>query len=251
MTKLYANIGITHSNDWDLLQQRVINAAQCNADAIVINKSTPHLMVPEEKKYIALESPWGTMPYIEVAKKAELSIDNAVRIAELTDQIGIPLIWSVTDSDAAEFVKEHCCAKTVKLHFDAITPYELTRYCTDNFEHVIFSHNHLTHARDLHKKRFQKFSVYYTTKQFPPKVEDMQLAHIDELVAEGMRVGYEGREAGIFPALAVAYKGVEFIEKYLGEADQENPSILTAEQFYDMFDSMNIMAQANAIPDQG
>lgn len=243
--KLHANIGVTHNNDWQLLQQRIVNAAQCNADAIVINKSTPHLMIAEEKKYLALESPWGTLPYIEVAKLAELSAENAVKVTQLAGQIGIPVIWSVTDSDAAQFVKEHCAATTVKLHFDAVNPYELSRYCNDNFEHVIFSHTHLEHALAIHKKRFHKFSVYYTTRQFPPTLEQMQLRHIDALIAQGMQVGYEGREAGIFPAMAVAYKGVNFLEKYLGEAEMNNPSILTAEQFYDLFNSMSIMEQAD------
>ena len=47
--KLYANIGIGHENDIEVLKTRVINAAQCNADAVVINKTTPIKLIPEEK----------------------------------------------------------------------------------------------------------------------------------------------------------------------------------------------------------
>ena len=62
-----------------------------------------------------------------------------------------------------------------------------------------------------------------------------------------MQLAYEGREAGIFPGVAVAYKGVDFIEKYLGDDDSDNTSILTPEQFYDFWNSMNILFESNLI----
>ena len=49
MINLYANIGIGHENDWNNIKDRVVSAAQCNADAIIINKATPTLSIPEEK----------------------------------------------------------------------------------------------------------------------------------------------------------------------------------------------------------
>ena len=67
-----------------------------------------------EKKYISIDSRWGHLPYIEVAKRSELDAETASRVAKLADQIGIPVIWSVTDSAAAEFVKENI-NKEVKL----------------------------------------------------------------------------------------------------------------------------------------
>ena len=52
MVKLYANIGVGHENDISVLKTRLIAAAQCNADAVVITKSTPALLIDENKKYI-------------------------------------------------------------------------------------------------------------------------------------------------------------------------------------------------------
>jgi len=244
MAKLYANIGVGHENKVSVLEARLIAAAQCNADAVVITKSTPSLLIPDEKKYVSIPSRWGHLPYLEVAKRSELDADSAGHITALANRIGIPIVWSVTDSQSAEFVKEYCDAKTVKLHYSAINIYELTRYCKDNFPGVIHSHRHLTDIEPLYANK-AKVTVYYTTDSFPPSTEELALSTIDSLQKQKYTVGYESRDAGIFPSVAVAYKGVDYIEKYLGDEDSDNPAILTPEQFYDYFKNLEILEVAN------
>lgn len=246
MAKLYANIGFAHENMFSVLEGRVVAAAQCNADVVIINKATPQLVIPEHKKYVAINSRWGALPYIEVAKRSEISAENAQQISNLCERIGIPLYWSVTDSTAAEFVKEYTNCNTVKLHYDSTNVYELARYCCDKFDHVMYSHLHESEYRVLYKpKHVHQFTVYYTTPQFPPNITEMQLNKIDQLIAQGHTVGYESRDAGVFPGSAVVYKGVDYIEKYLGDPDSENPAVLTPDQFYDFYKYMEILTQAN------
>jgi sialic acid synthase SpsE len=245
MTKLYANISLGHENRTTVLESRVVAAAQCNADAIVINKSTPALMVPADKKYASVSSSWGNLPYIEVAKRCEISPQNAVHIAKLCKQIGITLIWCVTDSTAAEFVKEYCSASTVKLHTDAVNLYELSRFCKDNFAHVIFHHSHSSEYDVLYGKRRREFTVYHSSTQFPPSVDQLNLHICDRLIQQNHVVGYESRDAGVFPSVAVAYKGVDYIEKYLGDSDSNNSSILTPEQFYEYFKNLELLEIAH------
>jgi sialic acid synthase SpsE len=244
MAKLYANIGVGHENKTSVLEARLIAAAQCNADAVVITKSTPSLLIPHEKKYVSIPSRWGHLPYLEVAKRSELDANSAKHIANLAKQIGIPIIWSITDSQSAEFVKEYCNANIIKLHYNSVNIYELVRYCKNNFSEVIFSHQHLEEVDVLYPHK-HKVTVYYTTGAFPPKEEELVLSTIDELQKKKYIVGYESRDAGIFPSVAVAYKGVEYIEKYLGDEDSDNASILTPEQFYDYYKNLEILEIAN------
>ncbi len=244
MSKLYANIGVGHENQISVLEARLIAAAQCNADAVVITKSTPSLLIPHEKKYVSIPSRWGHLPYLEVAKRSELDADSAEHISKLAKQIGIPIIWSITDSQAAEFVKEHCAAATVKLHHSAINIYELIRYCKNNFSDIICSYKHLDEVGVVYPHK-HKVRTYYTTDSFPPPADELDLFNIDKLIKQNYIVGYESKDAGIFPSVAVAYKGVDYIEKYLGDEDSDNAAVLTPEQFYDYFKNLEILEVAN------
>jgi sialic acid synthase SpsE len=245
MAKLYANIGVGHENKTSVLEARLIAAAQCNADAVVITKSTPSLLIPEEKKYVSIPSRWGHLPYLEVAKRSELDTDTATHIVALAERIGIPIVWCVTDSVAAEFVKEHCNATVVKLHHNAINVYELSRFCKNNFTEVIFNLKHSDEYSLLYAKNRKGLQIYYSTEEFPPSIEQLEYSKMDKLIKLGYTVGYESREPGVFPSVALAYKGVEFIEKYLGDEDSDNASILTPEQFYDYYKNLEILEIAN------
>ena len=86
MADLYANISIGHENDWNTLKTRIIAAAQCHSDAIVISKATPSLNIPENKKYVSINSKWGHLPYLEVANKSEVDQLSVRKINDLTDQ---------------------------------------------------------------------------------------------------------------------------------------------------------------------
>lgn len=245
MAKLYANIGVGHENKISVLESRLIAAAQCNADAVVITKSTPNLLIPDEKKYVSIPSRWGHLPYLEVAKRSELDEDSSTHIVSLAQRIGIPIIWSVTDSKAAEFVKEYCNADIVKIHNSAVNIYELSRFCKNNFAEVIFSYKHQEDYQTLYGRARKGMKVYYTTDNFPPQLEELQLNQIDKLIKEGYTVGYESKDVGIFPSVAVTYKGVDFIEKYLGDNDSDNAAILTHEQFYSYFKNLEILEIAH------
>lgn len=244
--KLYANIGLYHENDYNTLEERIISAAQCNADAVVLNKSTPRLVIPPEKQYVAFDSKWGTMPYVDAANKSEISTENIEKVSELTEKIGIPVIWSTTDSVAAETINEHTNCNTIKIHKDAVDIYELSRYCKEAFGHVIYNTEHYEEIKVLYGNgaKRKQYSIYYTTDSFPPTAEEINFSEMKTFINAGVKTGYEGREAGIFPCLALGYYGVDYIEKYIGNENTGHESILTPAQFYDLFNSLQIMTDS-------
>ena len=81
-----------------------------------MTKTTPKLSIPENKKYVGIQSKWGFIIHIEAPQKSELDDLNCKKLLDLTEQIGIS-IWCVTDTEAGEWVKERTKAQDVKIHF--------------------------------------------------------------------------------------------------------------------------------------
>ena len=60
MINLYANIGVGHENDWQIIKSRVVAAAQCNADAVIMTKTTPKLSICWNRKQMGVSSLFGS-----------------------------------------------------------------------------------------------------------------------------------------------------------------------------------------------
>lgn len=248
MTKIYANISIDHQQRYNVLEQRIVAAAQCNADAIILTKSNPVRIIPEEKKYIPVESRWGTIPYIDYARKSELTPELVASLHNLCSHIGITLIWCVTDIESASFVKEHCDTGTIKIHNNAVDMYDVSQFCFDNFSYVIYPAAMSTTVESWYNfKTRMNFSICYTPDS--AKLEDLKLNSIDKLKQKHLNVGYESRYSGIFPCVATAFKDVSFIEKYLGDSDTNNDTVLPPEVFYELFRNLEILGAANGQQD--
>jgi len=241
MAELYANISMGHENDWSVLEKRIIAAAQCHSDAIVISKSTPELIIPENKKYVSIDSKWGHLAYIEVANKSEIDTLNAKKIKKLTEEIGIPVIWSITDTEAGAWVLENTTCSTIKIHFESRNDWDLWQFCNDRFEHTIIPFGNILETMKAKLwKCNENISVYHAAYKMPSSIEGLALDKIELLKDYSNTVGYEGRSADIYPDCAVELKNVDFIEKYLGDdAGDLGEAVLTPKRFYDMFINLN------------
>lgn len=249
MTKLYANIGVGHENQWEVMRTRLVSAAQCNADAVILTKSTPIEIIPDHKKYVSIKSRWGNKSYLEVANNSEISIDNCAKLYELAEHIGIPIIWSVTDTNAAEWVKDNTPCSQIKIHFDSSNNWDLINYCKNSFAEIMYCYTG-KHVEQLlafykSKRELATVSLYHTVAKFPAKVEEINLQKINQIKKHlYVNIGYEGRCPDIFPDCAVLFKDIDYIEKYLGDDDSEG-AILSPQKFYDFFVNMNQLEVAN------
>lgn len=243
--KIFANISVGHENSKSVLDGRIVAAAQCNVDAIVLTKTTPRLLIEEEKKYVAIQSKWGTKPYLEVANLSELNKDTTQHVTDLCESIGIPLIWSVTDIDALQFVTEHSKVNEVKIHNDCIDSDLLIAHCNQHVSYAHYPQHVLDTVIHYYKKKVKRFSVYHTTKMYAPEIDQLELSKLDKLKFLNYTTGYESKEAGIFPAMSTMYKGIDYLEVHLGEDEENMPGQLTPHQLFDLWNSCNIMLSAD------
>ena len=247
MTDLFANISIGHENDWSTLEKRIIAGAQCNADAVIISKSTPALTIPQNKKYVSINSKWGNLPYIEVAKKSEIDELTVRKFNNLTEEIGIPVIWSITDTEAGHWVLENTECSNIKIHFESRNNFDLWKFCEERFGHVYVPYGGILETKKTKNwYDMDNVSVYHAAYKFPSQIEELNLQNIEILKDYSPRVGYEGRSPDIYPDCAVELKNVTYIEKYLGdEAGDLGEAVLTPERFYDLFVNLNQLEMAN------
>jgi sialic acid synthase SpsE len=251
MINLYANIGVGHENDWNIISSRVVAAAQCNADAIIMTKTTPKLSIPENKKYVGIQSRWGFLPYIEVAQKSEIDDITVKKFLKLTEKIGIPVIWCVTDTESADWVKEKTLTQDIKIHFDSRDDWSLVEYCFNNFNTIRYNgrDENIQKLYDKYNRtqRTEKLFLYHNGFNFPEQPENLKLSRLDDLKEKfpHANIGYEARSEGLYPDCAVALKKVDYIEKYLGDEEEFNTAILTHQKFYDFFINMNQLEVAN------
>ena len=247
--ELYANISIGHENDFSVIEKRIIAAAQCNADAVVLSKSTPHLAIQPNQQYIKMDSKWGTLPYLEVANRSEIDEFTCKKILNLVDEIGIPLKWSVTDVESAQWVKDNTGTEEIKIHYDSRNDEGLLEFVMNNFLWITYGGNEelidMLLAR-LDKPKYKKrIKLYHSTHKFPPQIEDLNLEVLENYQSRPhVGVGYEGRCEDIFPDCAVVFKNVDFIEKFLGDDDSAG-AVLSPKKFYDLFINMNQLEIAN------
>tara|TARA_A100001391_G_C5059486_1_gene275655 strand:+ start:541 stop:1299 length:759 start_codon:yes stop_codon:yes gene_type:complete len=247
--ELFANISIGHENDFDVLHKRIVAAAQCNADAVVLSKSTPHLAIQPNKQYLQIDSKWGSLPYLEVAKRSEIDEENCEKVLNLIEQIGIPLKWSVTDVESALWVKRNTGTNNIKIHYDSRNDQGLVEFVSDNFQWITYGGNDklidLLLDRMGKPKYRKRVNLYHSTTKFPPQVEELNLDVLEKYKSRPhVGVGYEGRCEDIFPDCAVVFKNIDFIEKFLGD-DDSTGAVLSPQKFYDFFVNMNQLEIAN------
>ena len=71
MVFITAEIGINHNGDINIAKDLIRLAKLANCNYVKIQKRNPDKCVPEHKKKIIRETPWGKISYLEYKKKIE------------------------------------------------------------------------------------------------------------------------------------------------------------------------------------
>ena len=76
--QLIAEIGINHNGDIEICKELIKQSKLAGFTFVKFQKRNPDICVPENKKNIIRETPWGKMTYLEYKYKIEFNKDTTV-----------------------------------------------------------------------------------------------------------------------------------------------------------------------------
>ena len=146
-----------------------------------------------------------------------------------------------------QFVKDYSTVNELKIHNDAVDAEELMPVCYSTITYTYFPYKHMDLVNRYYQRKRKKFAIYHTTEGFAPEIEELNLSVLDKIKHLNYTTGYESKEAGIFPAMATMYKGINYLEAYLGDEKENMPGVLEPAQFFDLWNSCNILLNAQKV----
>lgn len=213
--KIIAEIGINHNGDLSIVKKLIDIAVFSGCTHVKFQKRTPDICVPEKKKKVKRDTPWGKMTYLDY--KRYLEFDQR-EYEIINDYCRGRIKWfaSVWDLPSAEFMSHFC--KIVKIPSACLTDHELGRCCRDNFETVILSTGMST-EEEIEKSvvNCDPNVIMHTNSAYPSPVNELHLRYITLLKRKYVHkvIGYSGHEYGLVPTFAAFTMGAKWIERHI------------------------------------
>jgi len=215
-----AEIGINHNGSLKLAKQMIDVAAMLGADAVKFQKRTPELCVPEAKKNIPKETPWGTITYLEYKKRIEFGEKEYKEIDRYCKEKGILWTASAWDIPSFDFI-ESFDVPFHKVASAKLTDKELLEKIRETKKPVFLSTGGST--SDQIKKAVclleatNPLVILHCNSGYPARDEELNLKVIETLKKEFPNhiIGYSGHEEGITASITAATLGAKVIERHI------------------------------------
>ncbi|MFW6046672.1 MAG: N-acetylneuraminate synthase family protein [Candidatus Woesearchaeota archaeon] len=215
-----AEIGINHNGSLELAKQMIDMAAMLGADAVKFQKKNPDLCVPEKKKNMPKETPWGDTTYVEYKKMLEFGEKEFTEIERYCREKGIMWGASVWDEESFDFI-ERFDIGFHKIPSAKLTDKGLLEKFKTSKKPVILS----VGASDLEQTRkavnlledTNELAILHCNSAYPAKDEELNLKVIETLRKEfpNKIIGYSGHEEGITASVIAATLGAKIIERHI------------------------------------
>ncbi len=217
--KLIAEIGINHNGDLNTAKKMIKKAKVCGFDLVKFQKRNCDIIVPEEKKQVPKETPWGIMPYIEYKKRLEFLAEEYQEIDDYCHIVGIDWFASPWDVDSVKFLNQFDC-RYIKIASACITDFKLLKTIMKTDKEIIISTGMST------QKEFKEAMsivgdnvscIMACTSTYPSLPDEMNLQFMNTLKLEyrDFPIGFSNHSPGIlFAATSVIY-GAEMIEVHI------------------------------------
>lgn len=218
---IVCEIGINHSGDIALAKSLISLASNYGADYVKFQKKTPSLCVPELKKNVTVNTPWGyPMKYIDYKEKIEFGKEEYDEIDEYCKKMDIEWFASVWDIPSLQFIKQYS-PPYVKIASASLTNDLLLKAINYSSCDVILStgmssKKQISKAVNLLKDELKY--ILHTTSSYPTPNEEMNMNSIStlkKLYGRKYKIGFSNHCADLIYIIQAYVMGAEMLEFHI------------------------------------
>ena len=218
---LIGEIGINHNGSLKIAKKLILQAKNCNLDAVKFQKRDPDLCVPEKEKKILRNTPWGLITYLEYKKKLEFGLKEYIAIDKYCKKLKIDWFASAWDISSLKFLKRF------KLKYHKVASAMLTnsilleKIAKEGKKTFISTGGanlkEILNATKVFKKHKCPFIVMHSVSLYPAEEKCLNLNYILKLkkIFGKDKVGYSGHESSVLPSIIAASLGAIAIERHI------------------------------------
>jgi N-acetylneuraminate synthase len=215
-----AEIGINHIGNIDIARQLIDMAKNAGCDAVKFQKRTPDICVREKQKSRILETPWGTMTYLEYRHKVEFGKKEYDIIDDYCRQKDIEWFASAWDVESQLFLRQYNL-KYNKVASPMLTNTPLLKAMAEEKKQTFISTGMSTYedidkAVDLFRKYNCPFTLMHCVSKYPISDEECNLLVMNKLKERyHCPVGYSGHEVSVLPTVVAAVLGAVVVDRHI------------------------------------
>ena len=216
---IIGEIGINHNGDLSIAKKLIDVAVSAGCDAVKFQKRNPDVCVPEHKKQVKRETPWGYITYLEYKYKVEFGQNDYDEIDKYCQKREIDWFVSCWDIDSVDFISQYNLP-ALKVASASITEIELLKRIREEKIPVILSSgmstlDEISNAVNIFKGI--PLSLLHCVSIYPAPLHELNLNVIKtfkELFPEVV-LGYSGHEVGLATTYAAVALGAKVIERHI------------------------------------
>lgn len=217
---MIAEIGINHLGNIDVAKQLIDMAKNSGCDAVKFQKRTPEICVPEKQKSRVIETPWGTMTYLEYRHKVEFGKAEYDAIDHYCRRKGIEWFASAWDIESQAFLREYDMVHN-KIASPMLTNTPLLEAVAEEGRHTYIStgmsnYGDIDKAVKLFRDKACAFTLMHCVSKYPIPDDECNLSMINALRERYQcPVGYSGHEVSVLPPVVATVLGAVAIERHI------------------------------------
>jgi N-acetylneuraminate synthase len=217
-TFVTAEIGINHNGDIEIAKKLIDAASLAGCDAVKFQKRTPELCVPEDRRDVMRETPWGLMTYMEYRHRVEFGQEAYDEIDTYCRQKEMLWTASCWDEKSLDFIEAYE-PPFHKIASASLTDDALLAKINAIGKPMVLSTgmstmDQIEHAVSLLDQ--DRLIILHCTSTYPCPPEQLNLRMIETLQETfDCPIGYSGHEVGLQTTYAAVVLGASFVERHI------------------------------------